>query len=190
MKVSKEGFMLKSSENPPILHPENAFEEELAGRWWVAHTKSRNEKALAWSLYHWQTPYFLPLSEKVTRRKQRTYKSLLPLFTGYLFFFGELEQRHQALTTNRIANVIEVVDQSNLVRELTSIYRALKSGLPIDPHPYLKTGNRCRVIAGPLMGYEGIVEQKKNLTRILLQVDILGQSAAVEIDTDMLEPID
>jgi len=182
--------MLKLSENPPILYPEVTCVSEIDGQWWVAHTKSRNEKALAWMLNRWEIPYFLPLREKVTKRKQRVFRALLPLFSGYVFFCGSEDQRYRALTTNRIANVIEVSNQTKLIKELADIHRALDSGLPIDPHPYLKAGDRCRVMAGPLMGYEGIIVRKKNQTRILLQIDMLGQAAAVEIDTELLEALD
>ncbi|MCK5269229.1 MAG: hypothetical protein KAJ46_00535 [Sedimentisphaerales bacterium] len=182
--------MLKLSENPPIIYPNDVKIEEIEGQWRVAHTKSRNEKALAMALGKWEIPYFLPLTEKVTRRKQRVFKSLLPLFSGYVFFCGGQDQRHQAMTTNRIANIIEVTDQTKLITELSNIQAAMASGLPIDPHPHLKTGNRCRVIAGPLMGFEGIVIRKKNQTKILLEIDILGQAAAVEIDSELLERVE
>jgi len=182
--------MLKLSENPPIIYPNDAKIEEIEGQWRVAHTKSRNEKALAVTLGNWEIPYFLPLTEKVTKRKQRVFKSLLPLFSGYVFFCGGQDQRHQAMTTNRIANIIEVTDQTKLITELSNIQVAMASGLPIDPHPYLKAGNRCRVIAGPLMGFEGVVIRKKNKTKILLEIDILGQAAAVEIDSELLERVD
>ena len=182
--------MLKLSENPPIIYPEESPLEEIEGPWWVAHTKSRNEKALAFAFAHFNIPYFLPLIEKVTKRKSRVYKTLLPLFSGYVFFSGNSEARHQALATNRIANVIEVVEQGQFVRELVPIYRAITSGLPMDPHPSLKSGDRCRVTAGSLVDCEGIVLRKKNQTKILLQVDILGQAAAVEIAAELLEPIE
>jgi len=181
--------MLKLEENPPILFPEGLALESIPGQWYVAHTKARNEKALAWSLHHWNIAYFLPLIPKKTRRKGRLYQSLLPLFGGYLFFCGEQEKRYIALTTNRIANVIDVVDQAKLVQQLCGIHRAITSGLPVDTHPYLKAGDRCRVTAGPLIGHEGIVVRKNKLTRILLQIDILGQAAAVEIDADLLESL-
>ena len=181
--------MLKTSENPPIVFPLNSLEETTYGKWWIAHTKSRNEKVLAWMLNGWEIPYFLPLVKKVTRNKQRTLTSLLPLFSGYLFFRGDEQCRHKALTSNKIANVIEVVDQDRLTGELTQIYRALESGLPIDPYPNLRAGDRCRVIAGPLMGAEGTLLKKKSTTRLLLEVDILGQAAAVEIDMELLEPL-
>jgi len=182
--------MLKASENPPILYPQGCTLEEIHGQWWVAHVKSRNEKALAQNLGKWEIPYFLPLIEKRSRRKGRTYKTLLPIFSGYLFFCGDQEQRHQALTTNRIAQVIEVADQKQLIRELVPIYKAITSGLPMDCHKRLDVGKRCRVTGGPLMGAEGIVLRQENQLRILLEVKILGQAAAVEIDADLLEEID
>jgi transcription antitermination factor NusG len=131
----------------------------------------------------------LPLRAKLTVRKGRRFKSLLPLFSGYVFFNGNEDTRYTALTSNRIAQVIEVVDQSKLVHELNQIHSALSKGAPLDPHPHLQQGDRCRVIGGPFVGTEGFLLQKKNLTKLVLQVDILGQAAAMEIDADLLEPI-
>ena len=181
--------MLKIEENPPIAYPELPL-EQFEGPWRVAHTKSRNEKALAWQLNRWGIPYFLPLIPHTYRRNGRKFQSMLPLFSGYVFFCGDDEKRYQTLTTNRVSQIIEVIDQNGLLRELNQINRALNSGLPVDPHPYLKEGTRCRVKAGPLMGFEGIVIQKKNVFRILLKVEMLGQAAAVEIDADVLEPLE
>lgn len=181
--------MLKKIDNPPILYPDGVEIADMADLWWVAHTKARNEKALAHLLCRWEIPYFLPLVEKVSHRKGRRFESLLPLFSGYVFFCGDIDARYRALTSNRIAQVLEVPDQAGLVKELIPIYQALSRGLPVDAHPYLKSGVRCRVKGGPLVGYEGIVVRKKNVTRILLQVEMLGQAAAVEIDADLLEPI-
>ncbi|MCP4708301.1 MAG: hypothetical protein GY869_06735, partial [Planctomycetes bacterium] len=86
--------------------------------------------------------------------------------------------------------VIEVIHQDSLIKDISQIHQALSRGAPLDPHPYLKKGDRCRVISGPLIGAEGILLTKKKLTKIILQIDILGQAAAVEIDADLLEPIE
>lgn len=181
--------MLKLEDNPPILYPANTSLAEIDGLWWVAHTKARNEKALAWFLAKQNIAYFLPLRDKLTVRKGRRFKALLPLFSGYVFFNGDRDIRYSALTSNRIAQVIEVVDQAKLVHELTQIHTALSKGARLDPHPHLKEGDRCRVIAGPLAGTEGFLLRKKSITKLVLQIDILGQAAAVEIDADLLEPI-
>ena len=182
--------MLKVSENPPIIWPEVESIRDFEGQWWVVHTRSRNEKALAHDLISREISYFLPMSWKVRRKSRRTIRSLLPLFSGYLFFCGKENDRVELLKTNRIANLIEVNDQQKLLNELIQIDQALRSGAPLIPHKYIKVGQRCRIIAGPLIGLEGIVVQTKNATRLVLQIDMLGQAASVEIDIDMMEVIE
>ncbi len=182
--------MLKVSENPPILWPEHQSIADFEGSWWVAHTKSRNEKVLASQLVQQQVPYFLPMHWKVAKKRGRTLRSLLPLFPGYLFFCGGDDERLKVLKTNRTANILPVQDQQRLIEELLPIETVLKLGQRVLPHDYLQVGQRCRVTAGPLMGTEGIVEQTPNQTRLILQVDMLGQAASVEIAADMIEKID
>ncbi|MHC4260654.1 MAG: transcription termination/antitermination NusG family protein [Planctomycetota bacterium] len=182
--------MLKEEENPPITWPEEKSVVEFDGVWWVAHTKSRNEKALAQNLIRKDIHYFLPMSWKVRRRAERTIRSLLPLFSGYLFFCGDEKQRVEVLKTNRVANLIEVKDQERLSAELLQIERALRAGAPLLPHKYVRAGQHCRVVAGPLADLQGVVVQTKTVTRLVLQVDMLGQATGVEIDADMIEVLD
>jgi len=182
--------LLKPEENPSIIWPEGASLLDFNGLWWVAHTKSRNEKALAQDLSSRNISYFLPMSRKVRRQRGRTIRSLLPLFSGYLFFCGNENQRLEVLRTNRVANLIEVNDQQKLLNELLQIELALRAGVPLVPHKYLKAGRRCRVIAGPLADLQGIVVTTKNVARLVLQIDMLGQATSVEIDVDMIEPVD
>jgi len=173
-----------------LIWPEVESIRDFPGQWWVAHTKSRNEKALAHDLVGRNICYFLPMSWKVRQRSRRTFKSLLPLFSGYLFFCGDESQRIELLQTNRVANLINVKDQQNIIDELVQIEQALRAGAPLIPHKYIKAGQKCRVIAGPLLGLEGVAVRAKGVTRLVLQVDILGQAASVEIDLDMIEVLD
>lgn len=182
--------MLKESENPPIVSPNAESLRDFLGLWWVAHTKSRNEKALAQDLIAKGISYFLPMSWKVRRQRGRTIKSLLPLFGGYLFFCGDEDERVEILRTHRVANLIEVDNQQQLIDELVQIECALRAGAPLAPTDFIKAGQHCRVIAGPLAGLTGIVIRAKNAVRLLLQVDMLGQAASVEIDVDMIELLD
>ena len=182
--------MLKVNENPPILWPQEESIQDFEGQWWVVHTRSRNEKALAQDLISKDISYFLPMSWKVSRKSRRTIRSFLPLFSGYLFFCGKENERVELLKTNRVANLIEVDNQQKLLKELVQVNQALQSGAPLTPHNYIKEGQRCRVIAGPLMGMEGIVVRSNNAVRLVLQIDMLGQAASVEIDVDMIEVLD
>ncbi len=181
--------MLKAEENPPILWPPDKSIRDFQGTWWVAHTKSRNEKALAWQMQKKDINYFLPMIEKVYKKSRRVFRSMLPLFSGYVFFCGNEPQRLEVLKTNRVANLIEVKDQQRLIADLLPIEKALLTGVKLAPYNYIKTGQRCRVIAGPLMGTEGIVINDLNKTRLVLQVDILGKATCLEIDSALLEII-
>jgi transcription antitermination factor NusG len=182
--------LLKPAENPPIIWPEGKFIRDFTGLWWVAHTKSRNEKALAQHLICKGISYFLPMSWKIRRRSGRTIRSLLPLFSGYLFFCDNENHRIELLRTNRVANLIEVKDQQRLLDELSQIEQALRGGAPLVPHKYVKAGQRCRVIAGPLADLHGIVVKTKTVMRLILQIDILGRATSVEIDADMIDILD
>jgi len=182
--------LLKIEENPPIAWPEEKTLCDFIGSWWVAHTKSRNEKALARDLIQKDISYFLPMTWKVRRQKGRTLRSLLPLFGGYLFFCGQESQRIEVLRTNRVANLLVVKDQKKLIDELLQIEQALRTGVNLTPHKYIKKGQYCRVIGGPLADLHGIVVKTRGTARLLLQIDMLGQATSVEIDTDMIEVID
>jgi len=76
-----------------------------------------------------------------------------------------------------------------LVAELLPIEKALQSGEDLAPYNYIKAGQLCKVIAGPLMGTEGLAVSEQNKTRLVLQVDILGKATCLEIDAALLEII-
>ncbi len=183
-------MVLKAQDNPPAVYPEGALIEEMQGRWWVAHTKARNEKSLAWDLLKRGTSYFLPMVEKVQIISGRKVKSVLVLFVGYLFFCGSEDERYKAMTTNRIASAIDVPDQDRLIKELSSLQRAMSGPKQLDPFPYLQVGQRCVVTAGPLRGVEGLLVRRKNVDRLVLQVHVLGQAVSTEIDASLLDVID
>jgi len=165
---------------------------DLSGRWYVAHTKPRQEKILATHLTRFGIYNYLPLSRRVTRSSatRRLSRSMVPVFPGYLFFNGTDEQRYSALTTNRIVNVLEVSNQKQLIAELTNVHFLLSSTNEFSVQARLKVGQWGRIIGGPLSGLEGIVAEYAGGIRLTMNVTILGQAVSVEIDADNVEPID
>jgi len=182
--------MIAIQDNPPVIYPEDASVEGIRSNWWVAHTRARHEKALAFDLRALEVSFFLPLVEKTTRIRGRRFRSMLPLFPGYLFFAGDGEARYNALVTSHVANVIPVPNQQQLVYELGQIESALKARTGLDPFPYLKRGRRCWVRSGPLRGTQGILMERRGVTRLVLQIQILGQAVATEVDPSVVEPVD
>lgn len=164
--------------------------ERMVGRWWVLHTKARNEKALAGELDKLKIQTFLPLVVGRRTDRGRATRIKIPLFPGYLFLCGGNDARLAALRTNRIAHVLEVADQDRLRADLIRIQRVVLSDVPIDLHPRLRRGSRCRVVRGTLAGLEGVVLRRRGLWRVYVAVEFLGQSAELDINPDSLEAID
>lgn len=177
-------------DNPPVCIPEDLFaaRSTAAEIWWVARTKSRQEKALAWSLKGLGISYFLPLVPRPQEARKRLRVSILPLFPGYLFFRGDLTERAALLKTGRAAQVIEVEDQQGLAVELARIQHVIAGEQQLELCDFVSRGKRVRIIDGPLAGLEGIVQTVKKKTRLVLQIDAIRQAAAVEIDLNQTAP--
>lgn len=162
------------------------------GRWFVAHTRSRNEKMLARELNCLHIVNYLPLTQRVSRSptSRRLFRSLVPVFPGYVFFYATEEQRYAALRTNRIANILQVPNQEQLRAELSHIQFLLTHTDAFEVSDRLKAGDWGRVRSGPLAGVEGVVSHVSGRYRLTMNVTILGQGISVELDRDNVEPIE
>lgn len=176
---------------PPMAPDPDAPLFEIEGLWSVLHTRARNEKALVWELRELNIAYFLPLVRRARLYSGRRAEVTIPLFPGYVFLAcRDEEERLAAVRTHRIARIIPVADQQRLLEELENIRRAVSAPYDIDLYPRIRRGRRCRITAGSLKGIEGVVVLRNKVSRIYLDVSMLGQSAVVEIDAMMLEPLD
>ena len=182
--------MLRVADNPPTVYPPGAALDGLSGRWWVAHTRSRFEKAFAGQLAGLEISYFLPMREVVRVSGGRKRRLLAPLFPGYVFFCGPEEDRYRALATHRLCQALPVPEQDRLVENLLHVQKALEGKAPLEPYPFAAVGRRCRVTAGPFRGIEGVVVRRDRLHRLVLEVKMLGQGAWFEVEGDLLEPAD
>ena len=166
------------------------FPDESAGPWHVLHTRSRQEKALADDLRAMKIAHFLPLVRQVRYYGKRKFRINEPLFPGYVFLRGQLDDAYLADRTRRVAGIIQVTDQRRLEWELRNIYLALCADAPLDPYPCLKKGVRVEVRSGPFRGLQGIIEDRLKNERLILQVDLLGKAVSLEIQGALLESIE
>ncbi len=164
--------------------------DRLIGRWWVVYTRARNEKMVAACLTRMGVSHFLPLVRRGRPFRGRVRYVDLPLFPGYLFLCGDTRARYAALRTNRVAEILEVVDQEQLRGDLRQICLVLERGGTVDLYPGLRAGARCRVRSGPLAGIEGVVLRRRGVCRVYISVEFIGQSAELQIDAALLDVID
>ena len=162
---------------------------EIAAKpWWIAYTRSRQEKGLARHLLQWQVPYYLPQREHRMRAGDRWRSSFLPLFPGYVFFRADGGDRVAALKSNLIARLVDVPDAVELERELRSLWLLQTTGAPLVPHPYIGPGDEVEVTEGALRGYRGTVLREKGKYRLVVSITLLRQSVAAEVDREALAP--
>ncbi|MGE0759543.1 MAG: transcription termination/antitermination protein NusG [Pirellulaceae bacterium] len=180
---------------PDSLVDELIFDEEplfssRTRHWWVARTKTRQEKALARQLLAFQVPFYLPLVPKENLIRGQCVCSYLPLFEGYLFLYASDNERIQCLTTNRVSYLLPVDEPERLHTDLVQINRLIATGAPLTVEKRLKPSMRVRVKTGPFCGMEGTLLSRRNhSSRLLVSISFLGQGASVEINDFQLEPV-
>src|SRR6187551_177663 len=124
------------------MHFSNDWPDASHGSWLVLRTRSRQEKALAKDLAARGVGHFLPLVIRTKFYGDRKVKVEAPLFPGYLFLRGPLDAAYDADRSGRVAQIIPVLNQVQLDRELRSIYTALQGDATLDPYPFLQNGVR------------------------------------------------
>ena len=160
--------------------------------WWAIYTRYRCEKTVAHMLSTKGFEVYLPLYESVRRWTDRQKTLNLPLFPGYVFIRGGLDRRLEIITTPGVQMILSYGDRVAIIpdREIDAIRRTVEGPYHVEPHAYLNCGERVRVTRGSLRGIEGVLVRKKNLYRLVLSMDLLAQSVAVEIDAADVEPAD
>jgi transcriptional antiterminator RfaH len=159
-----------------------------AAAWCVAHTRPRCEKRVVEFCGRQALPAYLPLRRRLHRYGGRERVFFSPLFPGYAFCLADQQQRLTLKQNRHVANVLTVVEQEKLIAQLRQIRRALELGDAAEVLPYLQEGKPVRVKGGTFKGLEGVVVRVKGKTRVVLNVDMINRSMAVEVESDLLEP--
>lgn len=166
--------------------------ESADGGWWHAlYTRHQHERVVAQALVGKGFEVFLPQYRAMRKWKDRQKEISLPLFPNYVFIQGGLDRMLNILTTPGVHSVVSWGGRPAEIplKEIQSVRRLVESALPIEPHPFLKCGDLVRITSGALEGIEGILVRKTRGVRLVLSVEMLSRSAAVEVDVNMVERI-
>jgi transcriptional antiterminator RfaH len=177
--------------NPPDLWENPAHLDARDGAvWWCLHTKPRQEKASARELLDAGIAYFLPQAVKESRTPQgRKIRAVVPLFAGYLFLHGDFSDRLSALRSHRLVNVLDVIDQESLTRDLRQIHKMLNSGLVVSATPSVPVGATVRILNGPLSGITGKVIRRGKHSQFVAVVNFLRRGAQVDLQDWQVEVV-
>ena len=159
--------------------------------WFALTVKPRHEKAAAEQLDRKGIESYVPLYRARRRWSDRWKEVELCLFPGYVFSRYGFDRRMDVLKVPSVQSVVGFGGREEPVpdSEIEAVQSILKSGRPVLPWEYLEIGQRVRVVEGSMEGVEGLLVRKKDSWRVVVSVEMLRRSVAVEIDRDMIRPI-
>lgn len=168
--------------------------EPLAGAGWFAvYTTCRHEKRVAQHFEQREIEHYLPLY--VAHRKWRDGSKValdLPLFPSYIFVrISRLERVRVLSVPGALAIVGGTGGEPASLPE--SAIESLRVGIQqggVEPHPLLTAGQSVRICSGAFAGMKGIVLRKKAGFRVVLTLEQIMQSIAIEVDESDLEPLE
>jgi transcription antitermination factor NusG len=159
--------------------------------WFAITIKPHHEKAVQEGLDQKGLETFLPLYWATRRWSDRVKRLQLPLFSGYVFCRFDAGIRTPVLRTPGVRSIVSFGSDPLPVAdfEIERIQRILASGAGVEPWPFLKVGQRVRVGAGALAGLEGILAEVRNTWRVVVNLELLQRSVAVQLDRDSIVPL-
>jgi transcription antitermination factor NusG len=159
--------------------------------WYALQTKARHEKAVSSYLRLQGVEEFLPLYKSRREWSDRVRVVELPLFGGYIFCRLDPKSLVSVLNTPGVIHVLGYGTEPAPVPEgeIAAIRRLLESDLPALPCPYLKAGVTVRIRSGAMKGLEGRLERIKNHCRLVLSINLLQRSVALEVDPESVEVV-
>lgn len=163
--------------------------EYLELRWYAVYTCANHEKRVAVQLARNSVEHFLPLYEAVRCWKDRRVRLQLPLFPGYVFVRMALKCRFHVLSIPSVVRLVGFNGSPTPLAddEMQALRNGLTHRLRAEPHPYVTVGRRARIIRGPLEGREGVLVRKRGNFRVVLSIDLIQRSIALEIDVADIE---
>jgi transcription antitermination factor NusG len=161
-----------------------------APSWFAIRVRPKHEKAAALNLGHQGFEEYVPL-HRVRRRWSDRVKELdAVLFPGYIFCRFPRHDRLRVLNSPSVESIVGFgktdipVDET----EIQAVRTLVASGRPLAPWPFLRIGQNVAIENGPLAGVRGVVLRDQNSWRVVVSVDALDRSIAVEVDRDMIHP--
>jgi transcription antitermination factor NusG len=160
--------------------------------WYALSVKHQHEGAVRAALAFKGFEALAPTYRARRRWSDRVKEVDLPLFAGYVFCRFRLAERIRVMDAPGVSKVVGFGGTPAEVSEaeIAAIRAVMAAKWPVRPWPHLKPGDRVRVERGPLRGIVGTLLREKNQRlQLVISVEILQRSLAVEIEPDMVTPL-
>lgn len=163
-------------------------------RWYALHTRSRFEAKVHEGLSAKTFEAFYPRIYKMSRRRDRHRKILVPLLPGYVFVRSLLlPEYYQGIV--RTMGVVRMLGfEGRFIpasdEEIASLKTLDGTDRTIRSRAYVKKGERVMIMEGPLKGLVGFFLRHKGQSgKVVVSVDLLRRSLEVEIEDWAVEKV-
>jgi transcription antitermination factor NusG len=157
--------------------------------WFALRVRPKHEKTVATNLSRLGFDEYVPL-QRVRRHWSDRVKVLdAPLFPGYIFCRFTYSERLRVLNSPGVESIVgfgktEVPVEDS---EIAAIRALVASGKPLAHLPFLRIGQSVLIERGPLAGIRGVVLRDESAWRVVVSVEALDRSIAVEVDREVLQ---
>lgn len=160
-------------------------------RWLALQVRPRYEFIAASILRGKGYQEFLPVYPTKRKWSDRTKKIVAPLFSGYVFCKMDETIMFPLLTTPGVIRIVSSCGGVAYIEddEIEAIRLAEQLGREVQPWSFLNVGDRAQISAGPLSGLGGVLIAHKNKRRLIISVDLIQSSMAIEVAGEALTPI-
>jgi transcription antitermination factor NusG len=162
-------------------------------RWYAIHTRSRHEKAVASRLEEQGLTTFVPTITEVRRWSDRRKLVEFPLFSCYAFvnLSWRSELRAKVVRTDGVLGFVSFGNGAVPIPdvEIENVRTLLTGMVPCTAYPFLKLGQRVRIRGGALDGVEGIFLARKGNKTLVISIEPIQRSLAINIDGYAVEPL-
>jgi hypothetical protein len=115
-----------------------------------------------------------------------------PLFSGFVFCHLNEKRRHAILGIQEVLCIAGSHGSASPIPggEIASIKKILASGLPVREQTFLRLGQRVRIADGALAGLDGVLLRKGDDFRVVVGMEALQRSVAIEIKQKMVRAVE
>ena len=176
-----------SLERPRDSAPRETLMESMES-WYAIQVRPRYERLVLELLSDKICERFLPIHESRRRWSDRWKRLERPLFPGYVFGRFRLAEKHLVMTTSGVVRIVGIGQMPAPVpdEEIAALQQLVRQRIPIHAHEFVSAGERICLRSGPFAGLAGIIVRRSGESRLVVSVNLLRRSVAVEVEAEWI----
>ena len=182
-----------SQTHEPIAAGQWIANSAVEPQWYAIHTRSQHEKSVSAQLQDQGITTFLPLVTELHRWSDRRKFVQLPMFSCYTFLYMPLvpELWARVVRIGGVLGFVGVRGQGVPIpeKQIESIRTLQGINAPYTLCPFLKVGQQVRVRGGVLDGIEGILVSRNGNRTLVISVEPIQRSLAVQLGDYQVEAV-